>query len=169
MSIAHSIVAKLDTISEWTGKIVKWFIICLMLVVLIEVVGRKVFNNPFSWSTITASFFFGYFFMLGFGYTLLYNRHVNVPVLYERFPEKLKYVVSIVLLGLFGCGFCIIFIYAAIPVVIESWRHMEQFQGICRFNISHFRTVIPVAFLLLLLQLISHIIKHIAALKRVNL
>jgi len=168
MDIANSIVRKLDAIAEWSGKITKWLVICLMLVVLIEVVGRKVFNHPFAWSTIMSSFFFGYFFLLGFSYVLLYNRHVSVEAVFEYFPEKMKHIVSILCLGLFACSFCIIFIYATTPVAIQSWLQMEQVQGICRFNISHFRTLIPVAFLLLLLQVISHIIKHAVALKKVT-
>lgn len=99
---------------------------------------------------------------------LLYNRHVSVDAVFERFPEKMKHIVSIVCLGLFACSFCIILIYASAPVAIVSWQQMEQVQAICRFNISHFRTVIPVAFLLLLLQVISQITKHVVALKKVN-
>ena len=58
--------------------------------ILVEIVGRKVFN----WSTMMADEYSAYLFcamFLGFGYTLVAGRHIRVTVLLSRFsPANLR-------------------------------------------------------------------------------
>lgn len=167
--MVHTILKKLDATAEWTGKIVRWGIVALVAVIIIETIARKVFDNPFIWSYETSFFIFGYYALLGSSYTLLHAGHVGIDVLPERLPEKWRHILAIVcfiiLTGLFTVGMMI----GGIPIAIKSWQIMEQGHSVWRPNIAHFRTVIPVAFGLIFLQGVAWVIRHVNSLRQVNL
>lgn len=169
MEVLNFIMKKLDATAEWTGKIVRWGIVALVAVIIIETIARKVFNYPFIWSYETSFFIFGYYALLGSSYTLLHEGHVGIDVLPNRLPEKWRHILAIVcfiiLTGLFTVGMML----GGIPIAINSWEIMEQGHSVWRPNIAHFRTVIPVAFGLIFLQGVAWVIRHVNSLRKINL
>ena len=68
-----------DWVSEWTGRIFVWLVIPLTVVVVWEVVSRRVFNAPHIWATEVTNYLYGPHFMLVAAYTLLYKSHPGHP------------------------------------------------------------------------------------------
>lgn len=79
------IVQVINSISEFTGQVVKFLVIALIIVLCYEVISRHVFNNPTIWVLETSKMLMGTFGACGWAYTYLYDGHVRVDVLYTRF------------------------------------------------------------------------------------
>jgi TRAP-type mannitol/chloroaromatic compound transport system permease small subunit len=157
---------KIDTFLEWTGQIVKWLALPIMSIILLETISRKVFNHPYIWTFELTYFFYGYHFMLGAAATLMWKRHVSIDIIFERLPPKWKHILSIFSHVVLTGTFCAGILYAYIPVAINSWKIMEEGQSVWRPNIAHYRTLLPVAFILLLVASVSQVLQHIVALKK---
>jgi TRAP-type mannitol/chloroaromatic compound transport system permease small subunit len=74
----------LDKVSEWSGRIFMWLIIPLTLVVVYEVVSTKFFDTPHIWAPEITAYLYGPYFMLVAAYTLLYNAHVRIDIIYRN-------------------------------------------------------------------------------------
>jgi len=159
----------IDTCNEWVGRIFQWAIVLLVLLIMVEAVARQVFSSPLIWFTDMSYFFFGYYIMFGSVYTFLHGGHVAIDIFSDKIPEKWQHVLAIASLVLITGVFALGMIIAGTPMAIDSWVGGEQGNSFWRPPLAHFRTVIPLAFLLILLQGISSIIKHAAALRGVEL
>jgi TRAP-type mannitol/chloroaromatic compound transport system permease small subunit len=159
----------IDSCSEWTGKIFQWAIVLLVILIIVESIARKVFTSPLIWFTETSSFLFGYYIMFGSVYTLLHGGHVAIDIFSDKLPEKWRHVLAIACFVLLTSVFALAMVIGGTPMAIDSWRTMEQGNSVWRPPLAHFRTVTPVAFLLIFLQGVSSIIKHSAAIKGVKL
>lgn len=164
MKILTVLVNSIDHINRWTGRIVCWLILPLILVLSYEVVARYVFNAPTLWAYDTTYILYGSLFMLGAGYTLLVNQHVRIEVIYSAIPPKMRTILEIV-------GYLVFFfpaigglLYFGIDFARESWIVTEQARSLFAIPIYPFKTVLPVAAFLLLIQGIAKFANCLASL-----
>ncbi len=52
----------IDSISEWSGKIVSFLVIAFAVVILYEVVARYIFHSPTNWALEISVALYGAFF-----------------------------------------------------------------------------------------------------------
>ena len=64
----------IDTIADWSGRIIAWLIIPMTLAVTYEVVARHFFRAPTIWTFDVTYMLYGTHFMLGTAYTLMRAR-----------------------------------------------------------------------------------------------
>lgn len=98
----RSIIRFIDSISEWTGKIVQWFVLLLVVVIVYEVTARYVFNAPTVWAFETTCFLLCIICCLGWVYTHVRQGHVRVDVFYERLSPRGRAFIDV-------CGYLIFF------------------------------------------------------------
>lgn len=79
-----------DSISEWSGRIVSFGLYIGIAVLFIEVFLRYLFNHPTVWAHGYSQRIFGSYFILIGAYTLLHNGHVRVDLIYNRLQEKAR-------------------------------------------------------------------------------
>ena len=65
-----TLITKIDLFSKWTGNIVCWITVPLILAMVYEVLARKLFTAPTMWAYDMSRFLYGALFMLGAGYAL---------------------------------------------------------------------------------------------------
>ncbi|GEM48883.1 TRAP transporter small permease subunit [Deinococcus cellulosilyticus] len=184
MAVLLRISVVIDFINEWMGRIFLWLILLAVIVGAGNAVIRKIiFLIPAAWASVEGSFFywvqkfyityanrwleaqsymFSIVFLLMGGYTLLYNRHVRVDLLYTRYSPRTKAILNLVgsLLFLLPTAFCIV--YFSWPQLVESYHIREMSSdagGLPRWPI---KLMIPVGFALLVLQALSEAIKNAA-------
>lgn len=163
----QSIIHTIDGIGEWSGKIVGWLILPLILGLTYEVIARYGFNSPTVWAYDLAYMLYGTLFMLGAAYTLRHNGHIRTDMLYERWsPKKQGWINVISYLFLFFPGM-IFFLISGTSAAIHSWSILEKSDlSPWRPPLYPFKTVIPLTAFLLILQGIAEFFKSLhAALK----
>jgi len=85
----------IDAISEWSGKVVSFFVLIFAVVILYEIVARYIFNSPTTWALEISLAFYGAYVALIGAYVLRGGQHVNVDVLYGRFSPRVKAIVNL--------------------------------------------------------------------------
>jgi TRAP-type mannitol/chloroaromatic compound transport system permease small subunit len=155
-----------DKVSTFVGHAFSFFIIALTLHVTWEVFRRYVLDSPRAWAFDAMIMFYGTLFMMAGAYALAKNGHVRGDVLYGFFRPRTQATLDLILYVVFFLPGVIALTYAGYFYAAESWAIKET------SNITYegppyypFKTVIPVAGALVLVQGIVEIIRCIICLK----
>src|SRR5436309_2758554 len=81
---------KIDAFQERFGQGVSWIMLLMVLVVFFDVIMRYAFNKSSVFTQELEWHLFGLVYLLGAGYTMLYNEHVRVDILYSRWSRRKK-------------------------------------------------------------------------------
>lgn len=116
---------RLDAVNEIVGRVVRWFVLAMVLVQFGIVLGRYVFGVNSIAVQESVLYMHAALFMLGAGYTLLIDGHVRVDVFYARLSTAAKRRIDI-----FGHLFLLmpsmaVLAYWSWPSVRNSWRILE--------------------------------------------
>lgn len=159
-----------DRMNDRIGRLLMW--LCLFMVVIASFNALMRYTSRFTGIDLTSNalmelqwYAFSAIFLLGAGYGLRHRAHVQVDVLFNRFSERTQAWIYIVGTVLFLIPFCIFITILSVPTIINSWMVVEMSPdpgGLPRFPI---KTLLPVSFILLLLQGISFLIENIARLR----
>ena len=150
-----------DWVSEWTGRIFVWLIIPLTVVVVYEVISRRVFNAPHIWATEVTNYLYGPHFMLVAAYTLFYKSHVSIDIIYGRYSPRTRGILDIITYVVFFFPFCLIVFYQGIIFAQTSWSIGETSESAALRIVPLIKTVIPITFGLLLIQGVANFIRSI--------
>lgn len=156
------IAKSIDTLNEGIGRIVSWFTTILVLLVVVDVIGRYVFNVSYAAVLELEWYLFSMIFLLAAGYTLKHDKHVRVDVFYTRFSTKTKAIINIFGALCFLIPFCVVAIYGSYKYTMVSWGYQEGSPdpgGLpARYLI---KGVMVLGFSLLLLQAISSLFHNL--------
>jgi TRAP-type mannitol/chloroaromatic compound transport system permease small subunit len=150
-----------DWFSEWSGRIFVWLIIPLTVVVVYEVISRRIFNAPHIWATEVTNYIYGPHFMLAAAYTLLYKSHVSIDIIYGRYSPRTRGILDIFTHLVFFFPFCIIVFTQGLLFAQTSWAIGETSESAALRVVPFVKTVIPVTFGLLLIQGLANFIRSI--------
>ncbi|MGH8809619.1 MAG: TRAP transporter small permease subunit [Noviherbaspirillum sp.] len=155
-----------DRISTWAGKASAWLIVLLMLVICVEVFKRYILNAPTAWIFDLSNIIYGTLFMMCGAYTLAQNGHVRGDFLYSSMKPRTQAAIDFVLYFVFFIPGILALVYAGYEYAGDSWRIGEHSTTTAEGPpIYHFKTVIPVAGVLMMLQGLAEIIRCIVCLK----
>jgi TRAP-type mannitol/chloroaromatic compound transport system permease small subunit len=156
----------IDGISTFTGKAAAWLIIGLTTLVCVEVFKRYIMNMPTAWIFDSSNMFYGTLFMIGGAYTLAQNGHVRGDFLYSSMKPRTQASLDLVLYILFFLPGIGALAYAGWDYAADSWRINEHSNVTADGPpVYQFKTVIPIAGALLLLQGAAEIMRCIICLK----
>jgi TRAP-type mannitol/chloroaromatic compound transport system permease small subunit len=143
----------IEGLSIWTGRAFGWCILILTFSVSYEVFVRYVLNAPTVWVFDMMVQMYGALFLMAGPYALASDTHVRGDVLYRLFPVRWQARSDFVLYLLFFFpGMMALFWYGA-EIASDSWRYKEvSWNSPARIQIYFFKTLIPVAGFLLMLQ-----------------
>jgi TRAP-type mannitol/chloroaromatic compound transport system permease small subunit len=155
-----------DKVSTWSGKASAWLIMGLMLLICAEVFKRYILNAPTAWIFDASNFLYGTLFMLGGAYTLAQNGHVRGDFLYSSMRPRTQALLDLILYFVFFIPGILALIYAGYHYAGDSWRILEHSTLTANGPpIYHFKTIIPIAGILMMLQGLSEIVRCIMCLK----
>jgi TRAP-type mannitol/chloroaromatic compound transport system permease small subunit len=156
----RSIIRIIDSISEYTGKLVCWACVALVGALTYEVAMRYVFTAPTIWAHEISYMLGGTIVILGAAYTLRHHGHVRIDVFYTRLSPKWKAIIDIVCGLLFFFPLIIILTYTAASEMWFSWSTGEVLiETIWYPPAGPIRTVMFLGLLLLALQGIAQLIR----------
>ncbi|APW45542.1 TRAP transporter small permease subunit [Rhodoferax antarcticus] len=155
-----------DKISAFVGRTCAWLILALTLMISWEVFSRYVLDNPHPWAFDVMSMMYGTLFMTAGAYTLSQNGHVRGDVLYGFFPPRLQAGLDLTLYLLFFIPGVVALAWAGYSFAADSWA-INEHSNITADGppIYPFKTIIPIAGAILLLQGLAEIIRCIICLK----
>lgn len=153
-----------DRLSVGCAKAFSWLIVVLTLAIFYEVIVRYVFNAPTVWAWDVSYMLYGAHFMMGIAYTLYRKGDVRIDVFYKNFSPRTQALIDACLYPIFFFPALIILFWASLSQVIYSWSIAEK-TGVTmwRAPIYPFKTILPVAIFLLLLQGTAEFIRVIHA------
>lgn len=151
----------MDSISEWSGRIFVWLAIPVTIIVVYEVISRRFFGSPHVWSTEVINYLYGSHFMLVAAYTFLYKGHVSIDIIYNRFSPRKRALLDIITYSIFFFPFCSIVLYQGTIYAYTSWSIGETSESAALRVVPLVKTVIPVTFLLLIIQGLANFIRSI--------
>lgn len=143
----------IDSLSAWSGKTFAWCIMILTLSTCYEVFVRYALNAPTVWAFDMSVQMYGSLFMMAGAYALSQDAHVRGDVLYRLMPLKWQAGVDLVLYILFLMPGAICLIYYGYGYASDAWFYKEvSWSSPARIQIYFFKTLIPIAGTLMLLQ-----------------
>ena len=156
----------IDGISTWVGKAAAWLIILLMSAVCIEVFKRYLLNAPTAWIFDLDNMLYGSLFMLCGAYTLAQNAHVRGDFLYSSMRPRIQAALDLVLYFVFFFPGIAALVYAGLDYAGDSWRIAEHSNVTADGPpVYHFKTVIPIAGALVLLQGVAEVVRCVVCLR----
>ncbi|MFK7956632.1 MAG: TRAP transporter small permease subunit [Lysobacterales bacterium] len=162
---------RLEAIAEWSGKIVAWFTLAMVLTTCAVVVARY----GFDWGSVAVQeavlYLHAMVFMLGASYTLKHDEHVRVDIFYRPASVRRKHWVN--LLGVVfllwpTCGFIL---FSSLDYVAASWAANQGLGEASREAgglpfVYLLKTLIPVAMGLLIIQGLALALRSVVGLRQ---
>jgi TRAP-type mannitol/chloroaromatic compound transport system permease small subunit len=156
----------IDRFSNWSGKVSAWLIVALSLVVSVEVFKRYILNAPTAWIFDFNNMLYGTLFMMCGAYTLAQGGHVRADFVYGRLSPRAQAALDLALYVLFFVPGILGLIYAGYDYAALSWRINEHSTVTAEGPpIYHFKSVIPLAGALVMLQGLAEIARCVACLR----
>jgi TRAP-type mannitol/chloroaromatic compound transport system permease small subunit len=163
---AQRLLHAIDEISYWSGKTFAWLILALTFMVSIEVFKRYILNAPTAWIFDFNSMLYGTLFMMCGAYTLAQAGHVRADFVYIYLRPRAQAALDLTLYVLFFVPGILALIYAGYGYAGDSWRIGEHSTVTAEGPpIYHFKSVIPIAGVLVMVQGLAEIVRCIVCLR----
>lgn len=146
----------LGQLVAWTGILSRWLAIAMVLLQFSVVVARYLFDAGSVMAQEAILYLFGTMFMLAMADALASDRHVRVDMLYHSYSARRRRFIDAIGIVVFLLPLCGFMLWASKDYVLNSWAALEGSREAAGLpGVFLFKTVIPVALLLLILQALS--------------
>jgi TRAP-type mannitol/chloroaromatic compound transport system permease small subunit len=152
---------RIDALQERVGRVASFITLAMVLVVFGDVVLRyglsksSVFTQELEWHLFAVSY------LLAAGYTMLYDEHVRVDIVYSRWSPRRRAWANFLFAWIFFFPSVLLVIYTALPFIRNSFAVNEGSPdpgGVpARWLL---KSMIVIGFALLGLQGVSETIKN---------
>jgi TRAP-type mannitol/chloroaromatic compound transport system permease small subunit len=161
MSLLLSLARLIDAINEKIGLAVSWALLLAVLICAGNAIIRYSLNmSSNAWLEIQW-YLFAAMFMLASAYTLKRNEHVRIDVIVGRFSRRTQAIIDILGFLFFLLPVSLLILYFAIPYAMESIRNQEVSSNAGGLILWPAKLLIPVGFVLMILQGFSELIKRL--------
>jgi TRAP-type mannitol/chloroaromatic compound transport system permease small subunit len=160
------IIHAIEGLSQWVGKAFGWCIMILTFAVAYEVFVRYVLNAPTVWAFDVMVQMYGALFLMGGAYTLAQDAHVRGDVVYRLFSIRWQARIDFTLYVLFFFPGMFALFWYGWEIAADSWRYKEvSWNSPARIQIYFFKTLIPVAGGLMMLQGVAELMRCYLAIR----
>lgn len=171
------IVANIDLLNLWVGRISCLLSVPLMGFIVYEVASRNAFAifssygaadfarsiglGPTQWVLDYSAMIAGALFMLGAGYALMRGVHIRADFLYRSWSVERQMTVDSVLYLLFYFPAMLFFLWVSFDYTFKAWINWERAFSGAMAPLAPARTAMPICAALLLLQGVSEFLKSL--------
>ena len=155
----------IDALNDGIGRLTYWLVLVAVLVSAGNAVIRYTFNmSSNAWLEIQW-YLFSAVFLFCAGYTLLHNQHVRIDVVTGHLSKRAQAWIDIFGTLFFLLPMALTILWLSWPVFVDAFRHNEVSTNAGGLIVWPARLMLPIGFLLLVLQGLSELIKRIAFLR----
>jgi TRAP-type mannitol/chloroaromatic compound transport system permease small subunit len=152
----------IDGLNEKIAEVVSWALLAAVLICAGNALVRYIFNySSNAWLEIQW-YLYATVFLLASAHTLKRDEHVRVDVVVGRFSRRTQVWIDLFGFLLFLLPVCLLILWYGIPFAALSIRSAEMSSNAGGLIVWPAKLLVPLGFLLLVLQGISEIIKRIA-------
>lgn len=161
-----SIIHAIESFNIWIGRSFGWCILILTLSVSYEVFVRYVLNSPTVWAFDMMVQMYGALFLMAGPYALAQDTHVRADVIYRFLQPKWQARLDFLLYIFFFFPGMLALFWFGWEIASDSWRYQEvSWNSPARIQIYFFKTLIPLAGSLMILQGIGECLRCFLAMK----
>jgi len=151
----------IDKVSGGALNIAMVLGVLMVLVQLLVIIGRYVFDWSASWANEIITYSFAGLFLLAAASALKHDAHVRVDIFREKMSAEQRAGIDLAGIYLFLLPICILILWAAIsPSFVRSWGQLEgsrESDGLPIYFL--FRTLVPLFAVLLISQGLSQALR----------
>ena len=155
----------IDALNERVGRLSYWLILVMVLVSAGNASVRYAFDRSSNAWLEIQWYLFSAVFLLGAGYTLLHNQHVRIDVISGRLSKRARAWIDVLGTLFFLLPMAIAIMWMSWPVFVQAYELHEESSNAGGLIVWPARLMVPIGFLLLVLQGISELIKRVAFLR----
>ncbi len=116
----------LDAITEYTGRLIAWLTLAMMVLVCAVIVTRLLQLGRATAIQESVTYLHATVFMLGAAFTLKHGGHVRVDVFYHRFSHRTRAWIDLLGTLLFLLPLCAVIFWLSWDYVASSWAIRER-------------------------------------------
>jgi TRAP-type mannitol/chloroaromatic compound transport system permease small subunit len=162
----NRIIYSIESLSIWVGRAFGWCILILTFSVSYEVFVRYALNAPTVWVFDMMVQMYGALFLMAGPYALAQDSHVRGDVIYRLLPIRWQARIDFTLYLLFLFPGMLALFWFGAEIAADSWRYKEvSWNSPARIQIYFFKTLIPVAGVLMFVQGIAELLRCWKAMK----
>jgi TRAP-type mannitol/chloroaromatic compound transport system permease small subunit len=162
MTIIRWILKTIDSLSDASGWVGKWFALVLVGAGTFETVSRHFFGSPTIWAYDTLSMAGGVMYLLGASFDLKRNAHTRVDLIYSQLPIRVRALIDVLMSLLLFFPLMTVLLWYSITWAIKAWKINEvMFTSFWYPPAGPYRTVFAVGLLLLVLQGIAQLVRDV--------
>ena len=151
MDKLNSMIKAIDNVSEWTGRIVSFFVYPIAALMITEIIVRNLFNISLVWVPDYTMFLFSFLLLAG-GYTLLHGRMIRMDILHSRWSSRTRAIVDLLVYAPLFFLFCGLMFWKGGDLALKSITVLEADRFSYAPPLYITKTLVPMAALLILIQ-----------------
>jgi TRAP-type mannitol/chloroaromatic compound transport system permease small subunit len=154
-----------DRFNEFVGRWIRWLVLAAVLLSAGNAIVRKIFSTSSNALLEIQWYLFAAVFMLGAGFAFLRNVHVRIDFISSKLSKRTNAIIDSIGIVVFLIPLCVILIVLSWPFFYNALVTGEMSQnagGLIRWPVL---ALIPLGFLILLVQGLSELVKRIAYLR----
>jgi TRAP-type mannitol/chloroaromatic compound transport system permease small subunit len=155
----------IDALNERVGRLGYWLILVMVLISAGNATVRYAFDRSSNAWLEIQWYLFSAVFLFCAGYTLLHNQHVRIDVITSHLSGRARAWIDILGTLFFLLPMAIAIMWMSWPVFVDAYVHHEVSTNAGGLTVWPARLMVPIGFLLLVLQGFSELIKRIAFLR----
>lgn len=165
MKLCLAVSRAIDWLNEQVGRLCYWLVLVAVLISSGNAIVRYTLDKSSNAWLEVQWYLFSVVFLFCAGYTLLHNRHVRIDIVSGLFSIRVRTWIEIFGTLFFLLPMAVIIGWLSWPVFVDAYVHHEVSTNAGGLIVWPARLMVPIGFLLLLLQGISELIKRIAFLQ----
>jgi TRAP-type C4-dicarboxylate transport system permease small subunit len=147
----QNILSRINKIAAITSGIL---VVIIMLMTVVEVVGRYAFNSPTSWSIELSGYLLLISVFLAASYTLEKRGHVQVDVFIDMLPKKTRFAIAVIT-AILAIVFSILLLWQTSKLTFDAFSLGWVSNTVLKIVLYPFYLAMPVGCALLIAQALS--------------
>ena len=152
----------IDTMNEKIAGAVSWALLAAVIICTGNALIRYTFNSSSNAWLEIQWYLFAAIFMLASSYTLKRDEHVRIDVIVGRLSKRTQVWIDLFGFLVFLMPISLVILYYGVPFALLSIQSAEMSSNAGGLIVWPAKLLVPLGFLLLILQGISEVIKRIA-------
>jgi TRAP-type mannitol/chloroaromatic compound transport system permease small subunit len=151
----------MDATNELMGKIVMFFVLGMMGILLYETISRTIFNSAHVWAVEFAQFVMAAYYTLGGGYSHLIEGQVRMDIFYHKWSSKRKATMDAITFSvlIFYLG---VLLHGAIKGIKYALKYKQVSYSAWAPPVAPIKIIMTIGIILMILQTFSEFFKDLA-------